>query len=293
VCLGGEGKTRAVWMGGARLARSLSPRLVSPPPQPRCPHTSITAGGTYKGWSAGAALNALASTARGALGAFVLPGADAFPRPAARLVLYAFEGCPFCQKVREGMSLLDLDYLHRPCPKGGTVWRPAAAGLVEAARGPGARPQFPLLVDGGRTILESSAILEHLFNAYGPGWGAAPARLRVGLLATTGTALSRLVRPGRGVTAVPTKVTAEMEPLHLWGYEPSPFVRLAREAADELEVPYVSETAARGSARRPAMVAKWGGAGKAQFPYLEDPNTGVAMYESAAIVRYLKETYGK
>jgi glutathione S-transferase len=255
--------------------------------------SSSTAGGTYKGWSVAATLNMLGTAARGALGAFVLPGAASFPRPATRLTLYAYEGCPFCQKVREGLTLLDLDYLHRPCPKGGTVWRPVAAGLVEAARGPGSRPQFPLLVDGGKPILESTAILQHLFDAYGPGWAAAPALLRVGALANTGTAFSRLVRPGRGVRAAPTKATADLEPLHLWGYEPSPFVRVVREVMDELEVAVVSETAARGSVRRPGMLTKWGGQGKAQFPYLEDPNTGVAMYESDAIVAYLRATYGK
>lgn len=30
---------------------------------------------------------------------------------------------------------------------------------------------------------------------------------------------------------------------------------------------------------------------KKQVPYLEDPNTGVAMFESAEIVEYLKQTY--
>jgi glutathione S-transferase len=34
-------------------------------------------------------------------------------------------------------------------------------------------------------------------------------------------------------------------------------------------------------------------AGKAQFPYLADPNTGKAMYESDDIIRYLFVTYGK
>jgi glutathione S-transferase len=188
--------------------------------------------------------------------------------------------------------LLDLDYLHRPCPKGGQVWRPVAGGLISGLKGPGARLQFPLLVDNGSPILESEVIMRHLFDAYGPGWAAAPLALRSNLLSTTGTTLSRLVRPGKGVHAAPTKATAATEPLHVWGYEPSPFVRLVREAADELEVPYVMESAARGSARRAGMLAKWGGAGKAQFPYMEDPNTGVAMYESAAIVAYLRETYG-
>ena len=252
------------------------------------------AGGTYKGWTVGAALNTLGTLARGALGAYTLPASATFPRPANghRLTLYAYEGCPFCQKVREAMSLLDLDYLHRPCPKGGRVWRPEAARLVEGLKGPGARPQVPLLVDGGAAMVESDAILRHLFDAYGPGWAAAPARLRVPALANAGTAATRLVRLGKGTRAVPTKVAPDTQPLHIWGYEPSPFVRLVREAADELEVPYVMESAARGSARRAGMLEKWGGQGRAQFPYLEDPNTGSALYESAAIVAYLGETYG-
>jgi glutathione S-transferase len=32
-------------------------------------------------------------------------------------------------------------------------------------------------------------------------------------------------------------------------------------------------------------------AGKVQVPYLVDPNTGVAMFESAAIRKYLLQTY--
>jgi glutathione S-transferase len=31
--------------------------------------------------------------------------------------------------------------------------------------------------------------------------------------------------------------------------------------------------------------------GRVQLPYLVDPNTGTEMYESAAILRYLEETY--
>lgn len=31
---------------------------------------------------------------------------------------------------------------------------------------------------------------------------------------------------------------------------------------------------------------------RVQVPYLEDPNTGAAMFESSYIVDYLKRTYG-
>jgi anaphase-promoting complex subunit 7 len=39
------------------------------------------------------------------------------------------------------------------------------------------------------------------------------------------------------------------------------------------------------------MVREYGG--KEQFPYLIDPNTGVSMYESGEIVKYLFQQYGR
>lgn len=48
-------------------------------------------------------------------------------------------------------------------------------------------------------------------------------------------------------------------------------------------------TALADSRRRPELVAL---GGKMQVPYLVDPNTGVAMYESDDIVAYLRKTYG-
>jgi glutathione S-transferase len=71
--------------------------------------------------------------------------------------------------------------------------------------------------------------------------------------------------------------------------EGSPFCRLVREALCELEVPYVQRNVGRGSSHRAAFVAR---AGKQMVPYLVDPNTGAAMFESADIVAYLDRTYG-
>lgn len=43
----------------------------------------------------------------------------AFPmQPNRALKLYEFEGSPFCRRVREVMTLLNLDYEVYPCPKG-------------------------------------------------------------------------------------------------------------------------------------------------------------------------------
>jgi glutathione S-transferase len=55
-----------------------------------------------------------------------------------------------------------------------------------------------------------------------------------------------------------------------------------------LERPYVLHNVAKGSAARDAFVAR---SGKMMVPYLIDPNTGAAMFESADIVRYLEATY--
>src|SRR6478672_6709760 len=61
-------------------------------------------------------------------------------RPEKLLELYEFEDCPFCRKVREALSMLDLSALIRPCPKRGTRYRP------EVARR-GGKSQFPYLID--------------------------------------------------------------------------------------------------------------------------------------------------
>ena len=37
-----------------------------------------------------------------------LAASHAGPRPAKTLELYEFEGCPFCRKVREALTMLDL-----------------------------------------------------------------------------------------------------------------------------------------------------------------------------------------
>ncbi|KAF6002251.1 hypothetical protein F1559_003333 [Cyanidiococcus yangmingshanensis] len=86
-------------------------------------------------------------------------------RPAAgTLKLYEFEACPFCRKVREAMSTLDLDVLMFPCPKGGERYRP----FVQQR---GGKSQFPFLIDEntGFEGYESDEIIQYLFKTYGDG----------------------------------------------------------------------------------------------------------------------------
>ena len=203
--------------------------------------------------------------------------------PTQPLELYAFEACPFCRKVREALSELDLDYIHRPCAKGADRNR-------AALRERGGREQFPYLVDPntGTELYESEDIITYLEETYAGGqarWRRAIAPLRT-LGAALGSAVRRRgMRVRDGIADRPQ--TAEM--LELWEFEASPYCRKVREALCELDLDVVIHTVAKGGARRPRLIER---GGKMQVPYLADPNTGTELYESDDIVAYLEETYG-
>ena len=58
----------------------------------------------------------LASITRLPIGTDVSPERSAAPAPPHDLVLYEYEASPFCRKVREAMSGLDLTVDMKPCP---------------------------------------------------------------------------------------------------------------------------------------------------------------------------------
>jgi glutathione S-transferase len=217
-----------------------------------------------------------ATLASGAAGAFV---GETGPRPERPLELYEFEACPFCRKVREALSVLDLDAVVYPCPKGGERHRP------EVVRR-GGKALFPYLVDPneGVEMYESDDIIAYLFARYGK--GSPPWFLGISAIATTAAMLASAVRPAAGAYRRPSR--APKQPLELWSFEASPYCRLVREELSSLELPYRLHNVAKGSPKRAALVAR---GGKMQVPYLADPNTGRELYESADIVAYLRDTY--
>lgn len=200
-------------------------------------------------------------------------------RPGKPLELYEFEGCPFCRKVREVLSVLDLPAAIYPCPKGGTRFRDKAKAL-------GGKAQFPFLVDPntGTQLYESADIMRYLAKTYGD--GTVPLSGRLGPLSTLSSAVSSaLSRNGR--VARPSRAPAR--PLELYSFENSPYCRLARTTLCELELPYLLHNVGKRSPSRRAFVER---SGKMQVPWLFDPNTGAAMFESADIQAYLQKTYG-
>lgn len=225
-----------------------------------------------------------ASAARGIRGLIVVPHNRKHPpRPDEPLELFEFEVCPYCRKVREVMTELDLSYIDRTCAKGAKAKREE---LEEA----GGRRQFPYLVDPNtsKAMYESEDIITYLVETYGPGrklWGKMVAPLN------TGSAMAAsAIRPrGRKVRAGFETREPLDEMLVLYNIEASPYCRKVRELLNELNLDYRVENVGKASARRPELVER---GGKMMVPFLSDPNTETEMYESDEIIAYLEATYG-
>lgn len=247
-------------------------------------------------------LSAIAEGGRGASG-------TPYPQqPEKALKLYEFEGSPFCRRVREVLTTLNLDYEVYPCPKGGQRYRQEMKRL-------GGKKQFPFLVDEntGDQLYESQAIIHHLFRHYGK-TGTTPKKYarypKIPVAAFAGTILNG----ARGVWVNKNILNREAPPqlLELWGFEASPYTRIVRGVLTELELLFKFHNAAKerwqdqGLAAlrlKPGKYAPLAGGKREriltvmgdnlQVPYLVDPNTGVSMFESAEIVKYLQRQYGK
>ena len=232
-------------------------------------------------------------------------GISSTPRavePEKMLKLFDMEGCPYCRLVREALTELDLDAEIYPCPKGGQRYR---GEVIEK----GGKAQFPFLQDPntGIDMYESLAIVEYLFNTYGK--QELPLKWQMGQLQTIGSSLVGAARPGKGLSKKMSRAPAKL--LHLYSFESSPYARLVREYLCELEIPYVLRNCGRtelGEWLLPALRNSFNVhpnselknrralqkmTGQMSIPYLIDPNTDTAMFESADIIAYLKETYAE
>jgi glutathione S-transferase len=203
------------------------------------------------------------------------------PRPELPVELYEFEACPYCRKVREALTMLDLEAMIYPCPKNGPRFRKEVVAK-------GGKAQFPYLVDPntGKAMYESDDIVAYLYQTYGD--GRVPIFLSLGPLTTLGASLASAFRPGLGHGYRPAR--APEKPLELYSFEISPFARIAREALCALEIPYLLHNVGKKSPSRPAFEKR---SGKMMVPHLVDPNTESQMFESADIVAYLERTYAK
>ncbi|MEL0028976.1 MAG: glutathione S-transferase N-terminal domain-containing protein [Perlucidibaca sp.] len=225
-----------------------------------------------------------------------------FQQPPVRPVLYDIEASPYCRLVREAATALHLDLDIRPCPKGGQRFRPEAERL-------GGKLQFPLLVDGNTdaVLYESGDIVDYLFRTYAG--RATPKAYRVGTMHRVESFAASVARAGGGLQVSPSQAPAQ--PLVLWSFEASPYSRLVRERLCELELPYSlhnlgkehwTEIGPAVQRLKPGPYKPIPGGkrdaffqqhGRVQLPYLEDPNTGAALFESEDILAYLDKTYAR
>ncbi|XP_062025497.1 uncharacterized protein LOC133741793 [Rosa rugosa] len=201
--------------------------------------------------------------------------------PPVRLQLFEFEACPFCRRVREAMTELDLSAEVYPCPKGSIRHR-------ELVNRSGGKEQFPFLIDPntGISMYESGEIVRYLFQQYGKGRKPSPGLLESTLL--TGW-MPTIFRAGRGMTLW-ERATLEAPPekLELYSYENNPYARIVREALCELELPYILQNVGEGSLRLKLLVDA---SGSKEVPYLIDPNTGTHVGDYKKILSYLFLTY--
>lgn len=244
------------------------------------------------------ATSLLATLVRGSSG---IQSAPAAVKPQKMLQLYDIENCPYCRLVREALTELNLDVEVYPCPKSGERFRPA---LEER----GGKAQFPYLVDPntGEEMYESLDIITYLFETYGQ--RPLPLKWRAGKLQTLGSMIASAPRVSRGMQASPGVVPEFM--LELYSFESSPYARPVRELLCEMELPYIIRNCGR------TQLQEWllppvrkvlnivpdselenrrvllNTEGRMSIPYLFDPNSGEGMFESAAILDYLRNAYG-
>lgn len=106
--------------------------------------------------------------------------------------------------------------------------------------------------------------------------------------------IASTLRLGAGGTG--SSVSTHEMPLILYEFESCPFCRIVREQLSASGVNVHVKPCPKGGKRFRPEVKRRGG--KAQFPYLVDPNdsadgTATAMYESADIAHYLRQRYVK
>jgi glutathione S-transferase len=178
-------------------------------------------------------------------------------KPEQPLILYEYEACPMCRRVRQAIDDLALPVEIRPCPRDGERFRPEATARS-------GKQQFPYLLDpnAGVELLESEDIVAHLYRTYSD--GEVPARLKGPRFVLTSMARS-LSRGRKGFMA---RGSGPNRRLELRGAELDRGARRVRERLCELEIPYL---------RTPGALQ------------LRDPTTGTTLDDPGAILAYLSQ----
>ncbi len=188
-------------------------------------------------------------------------GRGVFPRVTAErrhdpdllLELYDFEACPYCRKVREVLSELDLDYRARPVAQG-------SARRAELVRR-GGKMQAPYLVDPNTAteLYESDDIIRYLNATYGEGERAGWRLPVPTILDDVNSSLASAVRLGRGSRCRRAGRRERFEPLTLFNMEGSRTAGRCARRSPSWTSNTSSETSPRGA---PSVPSSRGGAAR-------------------------------
>lgn len=248
----------------------------------------------------------LASIARLPYGVTVSETAKALQDDSPRLVqLYDVENDRDCRKVRERITELDL-VVETVIPAASNS-RVFVDSKYEYSLPQDATVPRLVVMEGTqeKILADSNDIISYLNENFSDSASVGNVAAAdddfdkekvIAALAELGSYLSVLLRLGRGqevATAAsatsPIPVPRPSKPLVLYSYEGNQFCRLVREVLTELDIPHELRSAGKESPRREELAEITGGS--SQCPYLIDPNTGVSMFESADIIKYLYKTY--
>ena len=176
----------------------------------------------------------LVSVLRGGRGMYTRSDAGS-AQPDEPLEMFEFEACPYCRKVREVLSELDLEYISRVAARG--------SANREILRARGGKVLLPYFIDPntGTEMYESEDIIDYLHEVYGAGRSAV--WRFVSPLNSVAAGVASAVRPrGRragGRAKQPDKL------LELYNFEASPYCRKVRETLNELDLDHLVRNVAK------------------------------------------------
>lgn len=173
-----------------------------------------------------------------------------------------------------GSIALDIILEIRPCPglKGySDTLATATVGKRTIPYLNDSNGMFNFKGSGGKDIID------HLFDAYGPGKDSKERAKFKGSGAGSGQ-LNKFARVDN----------SKMKSIILYGWEGASACKPVRAKLNELGLAHTLITCASGSQNRRSLETK---TKIFQVPYIEDPNTNVKMFESKEIVAYLQQVY--
>ena len=220
--------------------------------------------------------------------------------PSLPLILYENESDADSKLVREACSMLSLIVTIYPMPMNGPRYRNKIdPNDFVNTKFPSTVPNdrnFPYFYDPNTSVklAGSRKIIDYIFTKYGPPGQPTPDVLQQPL---TGVNFPRLAASlgvsvivnNAGGTYIDSILPSNVQPITLYAYEGSPFCKVVREALCSYEIPHTIYYTPRGSINRQRLydLTK-----RFQVPYIQDPNTGIDLFESEAIVEYIRKQYG-